>query len=177
MGDTSTVQSNSTSVHSSASGAPMPMPSTPAGATSRSALIKKILLQQNFGLLCMRLVLGSTMIAYGVPKFLGGSAYLQQVGSAMKIFGLGSGFEAFGLLAAMIEVVGGIMLILGTFYRTSCLMLAFVMVMATLFKRATLPDGATSVDFIMACLHPLSMAGIFLSILFLGPGRLSVQKD
>jgi putative oxidoreductase len=176
MADTSTVQSNSTSIHSSASGAPLPSPLATANV-SRGALLKKILLQQSFGLLCMRLVLGATMIAYGVPKFLGGSAYLEQVGSAMKIFGLGSGFEAFGMLAAMIEVVGGIMLILGAFYRVSCLLLAFVMVMATLFKYTALPESATSTDFIMNCLHPLSMAGVFLSILFLGPGRLSLQKE
>ena len=180
MADTITSQSNSTNIQSSASAAPKPAAASSSSASapvSRGELLKKILMQQSFGLLCLRLSLGVTMIAYGVPKFLGGAEYLRQVGSAIQFLGIGFGFQFFGLLAALVEVVGGAMIILGTYYRISCVSLAFIMFMATLTQKANLPANYTSIDFIMAALHPLSMALIFLSAMFLGPGRLSIQKD
>jgi putative oxidoreductase len=174
MSDTSTVQSNSTSVQSSASAAPK---IAPTATLSRGELLKKVLVQQTFGLLCMRLALGATMIAYGVPKFMGGAAYLTKIGSAMQVAGIHFGFEFWGLMAALVEVVGGIMLIIGAYYRVSCVLLAFVMAVAALSVRASLGENPSANDLIMNVLHPLSMCAIFLSVMFLGPGRLSVQKD
>lgn len=176
MSDTSTIQSNSTNVQSSASAAAKP--SAPAAAPmSRGELLRRVLVQQSFGLLALRFVLGATMIAYGVPKFLGGAATLAQVGSAVQNLGIDFGFHFFGFLAAFVEVVGGLMVLMGAYYRISCFSLALVMGVAAISQRAGLPAGATSNDFIMAVLHPLSMMGIFLSALFLGPGRLSIQKE
>jgi putative oxidoreductase len=171
---TSTTQSNSSTVQSSASAAPA---SSPSGDFSRGELLKKILLQQNFGLLCLRFVLGAAMIAYGVPKFLGGQQTLVQVGSAMQHVGIHFGFEFWGILAAFTEVVGGFMIIIGSYYRISCLLLAFVMAIAAISLNAGLPANHTSNDFIMAVMHPLSMMGIFLSAMFLGPGRISIQRE
>jgi putative oxidoreductase len=177
MGDTSTSQANSTNIQSSASGSSKPAAAAAAAELSRGELLKKVLIQHSFGLLCLRLALGGTMIAYGVPKFMGGSEYLRQVGSAVQYIGIGFGFEFFGLLAALTEVVGGMMLIFGAYYRISCVTLAFVMFMATLTQKAGLPANYTPTDFIMAVLHPLSMGAIFISAMFLGPGRLSIQKE
>ena len=176
MSDTSTAQSNSTTVQSSASGA-KPAPAPSGDSFSRGELLKKLLIQQSFGLLCLRVALGATMIAYGVPKFLGGEAYLTQIGTAVQHVGIHFGYQFFGLVAALTEVVGGFMLIIGAYFRISCFLLLIEMLVASLSQRAGLAANATSNDFIMAVLHPLSMAGIFLSALFLGPGRLSIQKE
>lgn len=175
MPETSTAQSNSSTVQASASAGPKPAPASPE--MSRGELLKRVLQQQSLGLFVLRLVLGTTMIAYGVPKFLGGGQYLEQVGSAVQYLGINFGFQFFGMLAALIEVVGGFMLIIGAYYRISCVLLTGLMLMAALSQRAGLPAGFTPTDFIMAVLHPLSMAGVFLSAMFLGPGRLSIQKD
>ncbi len=176
MPDTSTAQSNSTTVQASSSAARQN--SAPSGDySSRGEVLKRILQQQSFGLLSLRLVLGATMIAYGVPKFLGGAAYLTQVGSAMQYVGINFGFQFFGMLAALTEVVGGFMLIIGAYFRITCILLAIVTAVAALSQKAGLPATHTSTDFIMAVVHPLSMCLIFLSVMFLGPGRLSMQKD
>ncbi len=175
MADTSTVQSNASTVQSSSSSAAKSTSS--ASAMSRSELLKRVLAQQTFGLLCLRLVLGSTMIAYGVPKLLGGADYLVQVGSAVQHLGINFGFQFFGIVAALIEVVCGFMLIIGAYYRASCFLLVLLMGVAAISQKAGLSATHTSTDFIMAVVHPLSMMGVFLAALFLGPGRLSVQKD
>lgn len=174
MPDTSTSQSNSTTVQASSSAASKAAPSYDA---TRGEILKRLLQQQSFGLLMLRLALGATMIAYGVPKFLGGAQYLTQVGGAMQYMGVPFGYQFFGMLAALTEVVGGFMLIIGAYFRVSCVMLAFVMAVAALSQKAGLPANHTPTDFIMAVMHPLSMCLIFLSVMFLGPGRLSVQKD
>ena len=174
MPDTSTAQSNSTTVQASASAA---KPSAPMSDYSRGELLKKVLQQHTFGLFCLRMVLGATMIAYGVPKFLGGGQYLEQIGSAMQYFGIHFGYQFFGMLAALTEVVGGFMLIIGAYFRISCVLLAFTRVVASFSQYHGLPNPHTSADFITSVLHPLSMAGIFLSLMFLGPGRLSIQKE
>lgn len=175
MPDTSTSQSNSTTVQASGSGAPRPAPSS--GDISRAEILKRLLQQQSFGLLMLRLALGATMIAYGVPKFLGGAQYLTQVGSAVQYVGINFGFQFFGMIAALTEVVGGFMLIIGAYFRITCILLAIEMAVAALSQKAGLPANHTSTDFIMAVMHPLSMCLVFLSVMFLGPGRLSVQKD
>jgi|GEM_PF-209114 putative oxidoreductase len=176
MSDTSTVQTNSTSVQSSASAKPAAA-SASSAPLSRGELLKKVLIQQTFGLLCMRFVLGTTMIAYGVPIIMGGTKSLITVGSAMQHMGVAFGYEFWGLMACLVEVVGGVMLIIGAYYRISCLLLAFVMAVAAISKYAALGHDATSDQFISSVVHPLSMLGVFLSALFLGPGRLSVQKE
>ncbi len=118
------------------------------------------------------------MITYGVLIFLGGTEYIQKIGSAMQYVGINFGYEFFGFLAALTEIVGGLMLILGAYYRASCFALTLVMTMATLYQRAALPEGHSFADFVSAGgLYPLSMGAIFISMLFIGPGRLSIQKE
>lgn len=174
MPDTSTAQSNSTTVQASSSASRQ---SSSTSDYSRGEVLKRILQQHSFGLLSLRVVLGATMIAYGVPKFLGGAQYLTQVGSAMQYVGIHFGYQFFGMLAALTEVMGGFMLIIGAYFRVTCIMLAVVTAVAALSQKAGLPANHTPTDFIMAVAHPLSMCLIFLSVMFLGPGRLSVQKD
>ncbi len=111
------------------------------------------------------------MMAYGIPKFMGGTESLTQVGGAMGYLGIHGAPLLWGFIAALIEVVGGLMILLGFLFRPAAFGLMIVMVVATLFQ------AHTKTDFVMNALHPLSYFGVFLGLLFKGPGKWSLQKE
>jgi putative oxidoreductase len=135
-----------------------------------SSDVKKLFSDPDLGLLVVRIALGAAMIAYGVPKFMHGGATLEEVGSAMKFLGLGFAPLFWGFMDALVEVMGGVMILWGFLFRPAAALLTFTMVVATIYK------AHTGDDFVMNALHPLSYAGIFLGLLFTGPGKWSVQK-
>jgi putative oxidoreductase len=75
----------------------------------------------------------------------------------------------FGLLAALSEAVGGLLLILGLFFRVACLLLVGVMIGAMIFhlKRG---DGFNMWS------HAFEALVVFVSLLFIGPGAYSVDR-
>ena len=90
-------------------------------------LLKFLSKYRDFGLLVMRLGLGVMFLLHGLPKLTGGPKVWKGVGSAMSNLGLDQFPEMWGLLAAITEGIGGMLLILGAFYRPTCLLLTFTM--------------------------------------------------
>jgi putative oxidoreductase len=133
--------------------------------------VKKLFSDPDLGLLIVRVILGGAMIAYGVPKFMNGGAMLEQVGTAMKFVGLDFAPVFWGFMAALTEVMGGIMIMWGFLFRPAALFLLFTMVVATLFQ------AHQAGSFVANAVHPLSYAGIFLGLIFTGPGKWSIQKN
>jgi len=79
-----------------------------------------------------------------------------------------------GFMAAATEGIGGMLLILGAFYRPTCLLLSFTMTVATV----SLAPGAWALDaFNKGYSRPLEMAVVFFGLAFIGPGRFSIDKD
>src|SRR5688500_9219704 len=95
-------------------------------------LLKFLAKYRDGGLLVMRLGLGIAFLIHGLPKLGGGMKTWRGVGSAMGNIGITQWPECWGFLAAVTEGIGGLLLILGAFYRPTCLLLTFVMVIATL---------------------------------------------
>ena len=121
------------------------------------------------GLLLMRIGLGVAFMMHAYPKFAGGAKAWREVGSAMRHFGISLYPEFWGFLAAATEGLGGVLLILGALYRPVCLALMFTMFVATVHLTKTADFKTYS--------HPLKMAFVFLGMAFIGPGKLSVDKD
>lgn len=136
-----------------------------------SADVKKLLQDHELGLLMIRIAIGASIIAYGVPKFMGGSETLTAVGQGIQYIGIHGGYMFWGFLAALVEVVCGFMILLGFLFRPAAFLLTLVMIMATLFQAHNNPD------FVKSALHPLSYAGVFFGLLFSGPGKWSIQKN
>ena len=67
----------------------------------------------NFGLLLLRILLGAMMVMHGVPKFLGGSALLTEIGQKMAVLGITFAPLFWGFCAALLETLGGVLLVLG----------------------------------------------------------------
>lgn len=123
----------------------------------------------DFGLLLIRLGLGAMMIFHGWPKLAGGPERWEGVGAAMGALGI-TFFPVFwGFMAAVTEVFGGLLLAVGFLTRFACVFLAFVMLVATLMH-LNAGDGLKGAS------HAIEVGLVFLGLILVGPGRLSVDR-
>ena len=124
----------------------------------------------DIGLLLVRLVIGIDFVIYGLMIFRGGTEALTNVGSTMSHLGITHGHYFFGILAAAGELIGGLLFLTGAFSRPACLLLVWIMAMAltTHFFRH---DGFQIYS------HAMEMGAIFLGFFFIGPGKLSVDRQ
>jgi putative oxidoreductase len=121
-------------------------------------------------LLIMRVGLGIMMVMHGYPKLAGGEDLWAKIGGAMGNIGIKAYPVFWGLMASIAECIGGAFLVLGFFFRPTCLLLLFTMVMATM---SHLAGG----DGVMGASHSLELAIVFLGLFILGPGKYSVDKS
>lgn len=124
---------------------------------------------RDLGLLLMRAGLGVSFMFHGWPKLAGGAQLWQQVGAAMSTFGIDFGHTAFGLAAALSELVGGLLLVVGFMTRPALVALIFTMIVATAMHIANDHDY-TKIS------HPLEVGFAFIGLLCVGPGRFSIDK-
>ena len=135
-------------------------------------LLKFLGKYRDAGLLIMRIGLGVIFMIHGLPKLAGGPKLWHAIGDAMGNLGVHVFPTFWGFMAAATEGIGGLLLILGAFYRPTALLLAFTMTVATL----QLSHDAKTRSF-GTYAHPLTMAVVFLGLAFIGPGRVSIDKD
>jgi len=131
--------------------------------------MKSLAKYRDFGLLIIRLGIGTMMLTHGVPKILGGIDTWQKVGESMGIFGIHFFPIVWGFLAAITETFGSILLILGLWTRPTCLFLAITMIVAA-SKHLTQGDGIDGSS------HAIELLSVYLGLLFIGPGKYSVDK-
>ncbi|MEM7048997.1 MAG: DoxX family protein [Acidobacteriota bacterium] len=131
--------------------------------------LEKLQRHRDFGLLVARLGLGVMFILHGYPKMLGGPESWQGLGKAMGYVGVDFLPAFWGFAAAFAELVGGALLILGWFFRPACLLLTLTMaVAATMHLR--------SGDGLAAASHAIEVGAVFFGLLFVGPGKHSVDQ-
>ena len=119
------------------------------------------------GLLVARLGVGLGFAWYhGLPKLTGGSERWAGTGDAMSNLGITFGHEWWGLAAALTEGVGGLLIALGLFFRPVAVMLAFVMVVATINHMSS-GEGTPA--------HAFKNAWLFVGFFLTGPGRYSID--
>jgi putative oxidoreductase len=121
------------------------------------------------GLLILRIGIGASFMAHGIPKLMGGPDKWAGVGKAMSNIGITFYPEAWGLMAALSETLGGLLLIIGLLFRPACLVLLFTMFIAGLMHlKAGDPFTKWS--------HALEAGILFFALLFIGPGKYSIDK-
>lgn len=124
----------------------------------------------NFGLLLMRVGLGTMMIMHGYPKLAGGPEMWEKIGGAAANIGIHSYPVFWGFMSGTAEGLGGLLLILGLAFRPACLFLLFNMVVASI-------NHLTKGDSILMASHAIELGCVFLGLFFIGPGRYSVDKS
>ena len=123
---------------------------------------------RNTGLLILRVGLGIMMMVHGLPKIMGGPAGWEGLGGSMKVVGIDFLPTVWGFLAAISEGLGGFLLILGLFFRPVNMMLVFTMIIAALVHFAK-GDGINGAS------HAIELGIVFLGLIFIGPGKYSVD--
>ena len=117
------------------------------------------------GILIIRIGIGICFIFHGWPKIHGGPDMWRKVGEMahMPIP------TVMGFIGGLIEFGGGILFATGSFFRYVCVLLALQMAVA-LFA-VHLPNH----DPFGVYAHPLEDLFVFLGMLFIGPGKFSVD--
>lgn len=132
------------------------------------ALFGKLGNYKNFGLLIIRVGLGIMFIYHGYPKLLGGISMWERLGHSTKYVGIHFLPAVWGFLAAATETFGGFLLVLGLAFRPVCILLVINLVVAALSQLGS--EG------LMGASHAIEDAIMFAGLLFVGPGRYSVDK-
>jgi len=134
-------------------------------------LLKFLGKYRDAGLLILRIGLGAAFIIHGLPKLTGGPKLWPSLGKSMGLIGIDFLPTFWGFMAAFSEGIGGVLLVLGAFYRPVCLLLTFTMCMATLVLAS--PKNRDFKEYS----NPLKLAVVFFGLAFVGPGRFSIDKD
>lgn len=121
----------------------------------------------NLGLLILRLGLGIMFIIHGYPKISAGIEGWTSLGSVLGKLGITFAPAFWGFMGAFAEFAGGIFLVLGILHVPSCAMLFFTMVVSTVYH-------VSNGDSFNIVSHPLTLALIFLGLLFTGSGSCSL---
>jgi putative oxidoreductase len=113
--------------------------------------------------------IGLAFAHHGYPKIRGGPDQWEILGGALKPLGIDLAPTFFGFMAAASEFGGGILVILGFFFRPA----AFLMFCTMCVALAThLHKG----DSFMVWSHAAECAVVFLGLVFTGPGKFSLKR-
>ena len=124
---------------------------------------------RNTGLLLLRIGIGIMFMLHGYPKITGGVKKWDSLGGNMATLGLDF-FPAFwGFMAAFSEFFGGLLLVLGLFFRPVNLLL-FITMLVAVAKHVSAGDGFNGYS------HAAESGILFLSLLLIGPGKYSLDE-
>lgn len=121
------------------------------------------------GLLILRVGLGAMMIFHGYPKIIGGPEGWAQLGASTKYVGITFLPTFWGLMGALAEGLGGVLIILGLWFRPAAIFLTLNMIVASAMH---LGKG----DGLMDASHAIELGFVFAGLIFIGPGKYSVDK-
>lgn len=116
-----------------------------------------------YGSLPIRIVAGITFVAHGLPKF-------ENIAGTQGFFGSIGLPPELALPVGLLEVIGGIFLLVGVVTRISAALFIIDMIGAIVLVR--LPDGFVDGYELESLLIAISV-----SLLITGPGRISVEWD
>ncbi|MDX5423116.1 MAG: DoxX family protein [Hymenobacteraceae bacterium] len=125
---------------------------------------------KSFGLLLLRIGIGVMFFFHGWPKLSGGPERWERLGQNMELFGMDFLPAFWGFMAGFAEAIGGALLALGLFFRPTCMLLLITMIVATT-RHVVAGDGFGGYS------HALEAAILFFSLLFIGPGKYSLDHQ
>jgi putative oxidoreductase len=121
------------------------------------------------GLLLFRASIGLIFIILIAPVLWNGSGSWERFGSAMRHLDFHSHFTFWGFAGALLGCVGGVLMLLGLFFRVGVLLTMAVTLVHLV--------GIWGRGGFGSRLPALEMAILLLGLLFVGPGKYSVDKS
>ncbi|MGZ3694883.1 MAG: DoxX family protein [Bdellovibrionota bacterium] len=125
---------------------------------------------RDFGLLILRVGLGLSFIMHGSTKMFGGPPMWTEIGGAMGNWGMNYYPVFWGFMAAFAEFGGGLLFILGFMFRPAAILLTITMACALTMHYK---HGDTFNVFS----HALEVGVVFAGLIFVGPGRFSLDRE
>jgi putative oxidoreductase len=123
----------------------------------------------DFTLLFLRTGIGlSYIFIHGWGKIFGGPERWTKVGSAVGYVGIDFLHPFWGIMAALAEFGGGLLILLGILYRPGLALVIITMFVAAIQHLAK-GDG------IFRAAYPMEMAVVLIAMFILGPGKYSLQ--
>jgi putative oxidoreductase len=124
---------------------------------------------RDVGLLILRVGIGIMFMDHGLPKLIAGPDKWLILGGTMNSLGIDFAPMAWGFMAAFSEFAGGMLLALGFFTRPACFFLLATMIVATSMH---ISKGDPFVKYS----HAMEAGILFLSLIFIGPGKYSLDN-
>jgi putative oxidoreductase len=135
------------------------------------------------GILILRILLGSVFLwVHGVPKLMGMESFggdpvkgWQWLGEKLELWAISWPPPKFwGFLAMLTETGGVVLFILGLLFRPTCVLLVIVMAVAATYHfsaEKTFSSGLREAS------HAIEMGIVFFSMIFIGPGKYSIDRE
>jgi putative oxidoreductase len=126
---------------------------------------------RDHGLLFLRVALGAFYLyVHGWHKLAGGVHLWRELGLNIRYVGIHFAPVFWGLMAALSETLGCVLLMIGFLFRIASFCLFFTLLVASIMQ---LHKG----EGLEASSHAIELAILFFSFLFIGPGKFSVDQD
>jgi putative oxidoreductase len=123
---------------------------------------------QNIGILILRLGIGLAFIFFhGWSKLTGGPDTWTALGQTMGLFGIHFYPTFWGFASACAEFIGGILILLGLYFRPATFFLTLNMLVASV---SVIHRGSPSYN------YPIEIGIVILSLFFIGPGKYSLDN-
>lgn len=133
------------------------------------AYLSKLGQYKDLGLLIIRIGLGAMFIFHGYPKLMGGPEGWAGLGASTKFIGINFAPVFWGFMAALVETLGGFLVLIGLAFRPVCALLVVNLIVAAAMHFG-MGDG------IKGAAHAMEDAIMFAGLFFIGPGKYSVDK-
>ncbi|MBV8141373.1 MAG: DoxX family protein [Verrucomicrobia bacterium] len=132
-------------------------------------MFKSLAKHSNLGLLIGRIGIGAIFIVSGWHKLSGGQSAWTHYGHAMASLGINLFPNVWGLIAALSEFAGGILLVLGVLFRPAAILIFLTMLVACVSTFREHPHNFTQYS------RPIEMLCIMFVFVFVGPGKYSFE--
>lgn len=132
-------------------------------------MLNRLSKYQDVALLLARIGIGlSFVILHGWGKITGGPDRWKSVGTAIKNLGIDFQPVFWGFMAAVAEGVGGVLIVLGLFFRPAAALIIITMFVAAV-KHITAGDPLSRIA------HPIELGLVMILFLVIGAGRYSLD--
>ncbi len=124
----------------------------------------------DLGYLVMRVGVGALFtLHHGWPILFGGPDEWASTGRAVGYLSIHFGYAMWGFFSALIMVLGGIALALGSYFRPAALLLAITMAVAAIWKYYPFHD-------LDRAAYAIALFCVCLGFFFMGAGKLSLEE-
>ncbi len=138
-------------------------------------ILRSLSKHRDTGLLLLRILIGISFLMHGLPKLTAGPELWTKLGKSMEFVGVGAYPIFWGLMASLSESLGGFLLLIGFCFRPACLFLFTTMAVATTMHFHTTPGSL--IEKWSVASHAIELGSLFLSLLLIGPGKFSVDRE